>query len=290
MPRTPALPTAFALAALCVAAATAQAQSSRKSRGFEQTLPATAAGEELTAQSDLWVMRVDFKPVRLARVSVTDEATGQTRQELVWYLAWRATNAPLRTPERDTSAEPRNEFDPPPGERMFVPEFLLVTEDGTQTAHYDEILPTAFGQIRRREFRGELAGVAPKNTVTAAGPLPALKDGGDAEPIYGIATWRGIDPTTDKFTVYLGGFSNGYRIEQGPDGKDRVARRTGVLQFWRPGDEFGEDEREFRVGIDPRDRGPEAETIGAPKWEYLPDEARLPDGPPAAAADAGPDA
>ena len=117
----------------------------------------------------------------------------------------------------------------------------------------------------------------PETTVSAAGPLSQLKDGGEADPVYGIATWKGIDPQTDKFTIYLGGFSNGYRIEQGPDGNDRVARRTGVLKFWRPGDEFQEDESEFRVGVDTRDLEAGADSVGAPHWEYLPDEARLPD-------------
>ena len=101
-----------------------------------------------------------------------------------------------------------------------MPEFLLVTEDGTPVAHYDAILPTAFERIRRREFRGELTGVRAETTVSAAGPLPQLKDGGEADPIYGIATWRGVDPQTDRFTVYLSGFSNGYRIESGPDGSN----------------------------------------------------------------------
>ena len=294
------LPPAPPLAGLLTAAAavltlapagvsTASAQSA-VTGGFDETLPAVASGRETSTQADLWVMQVDFKPMRLVRLPIEDPQTGEVRRELVWYLVWRATNRPLKSPERDTSAVPQNVLDDPPGERPFVPELVLIGEDGSAKQYRDVVLPAVLPLIARRELRGPFKDVELKTSVEAAGDLPARVDR-DAAPgqgaVYGVATWTGIDPTTDKFTVLLNGFSNGYRLEEGPDGKEVVARRTGIVKFWRPGDEIDEREQEFRVGVDPR--GEEPLTAGVPQWEYLPDEAADSDGVGDIGAEAGDD-
>ena len=270
------------LALLFAAAVPADAQD-RGSGGFDNTLPAIASGEETSAQSDLWVMRVDFKPMRLVRLPVTNPETGETTRELVWYLVWRAANRPLKTPDRTDTTTPVNELDDPPGPRQFVPEFVLIGEDGSAKQYPDVILPSALPLIERRELRGDFADIALNTTVSAAGDLPPQND--DAllpeDYVYGVATWTGVDPETDRFTVLLNGFSNGYERTDGPDGRPVIERRTGILKFWRPGDAVDEDEREFRVGVDPR--GDQPALAGLPQWEYLPDEAVDADGE----ADAG---
>ena len=273
----PLLAKTAALALLLAAAAPAAGQG-RSAGGFDHTLPAVASGEETSAQSDLWVMRVDFKPMRLVRLPVTDPETGETARELVWYLVWRAANRPLRTPDRQDLTAPVNELDDPPGPRQFVPEFVLIGEDGSARQYQDVILPTALPLIERRELRGEFSDIELNTTVSAAGDLPPLVEG-DLRPedyVYGVATWTGVDPETDRFTVLLNGFSNGYERATGPDGEPVIERRTGLLRFWRPGDAVDENEREFRVGVDPRaESGPLA---GLPQWDYLPDEAVDSDG------------
>ena len=266
-------------AAAAVAPAPTAAAQSRASGGFDGTLPAIASGEELRSQADLWVMQVDFKPMRLAPLPVTDPETGETTNELVWYLVWRATNRPLKSPTRDTTAEPQNKLDDPPGERQFVPELVLIAEDGSAQQYRDVILPGVLPIIEQRELRGAFADVDLGTTVSAAGDLPdrVAADAPVGEgAVYGVATWTGVDPTTDHFTVLLNGFSNGYRIVDGPDGRPVVERRTGVIKFRRPGDEFDERETEFRLGVDPR--GDEPAAAGVPHWEYLPDEAADADG------------
>ncbi len=270
------------------AASPAFAQGGRNSGGFDATLPAIASGAEIRSQADLWVMQVDFKPMRLASLPVTDPATGETRRELVWYLVWRATNRPLQSPEKNTARTPRNELDPPPGERPFVPEFVLIGEDGTAQQYRDTILPNVLPIIERRELRGAFSDVELNTTVSAAGDLPprVAADAGFGEgATYGVATWTGVDPTTDRFTVLLNGFSNGYRLTTGPDGKPVTERRTGLLKFWRPGDEIDETESEFRLGVSPRGDTPPAD--GVPHWEYLPDEAIDADGKADAGGEAG---
>jgi len=71
----------------------------------------------------------------------------------------------------------------------------------------------------------------------------------------GVATWRGIDPTVAKFKVFMSGLSNGYRKVEGPEGKELIQRKTLVQEFWRPGDEFEQNEQEIRV-------------VETPKWIY----------------------
>ena len=278
MPESPPPARPLLAAALLFAAAAPAFAQDRTSGGFDYTLSAIATGEETSAQSDLWVMQVDFKPMRLVRLPVTDPQTGETTRELVWYLVWRAANRPLRTPDRADAVSPVNALDEPPGPRQFVPELMLIGEDGTAKQYQDVILPNALPLIERRELRGNFADIALNTTVSAAGDLPPLKEG-DLRPedyVYGVATWTGVDPETDRFTVLLNGFSNGYERTAGPDGEPVIERRTGILKFWRPGDAVDEDEREFRVGVDPR--GDQPALAGLPQWEYLPDEAVDADG------------
>ena len=223
-------------------------------RGFEASAPATANVEE-TGQTGFWTMQVDLKPMRLIRTTVTDAATGEPREELVWYLVYRAINRPVKAPPQDDTVIPQNNLDPPPGPQMFVPEFTLVVEDASrQRAHEDMILPTAQATIARREMRGEDAARTLKNTVEIVQPVPppAAADDAAEQPLYGVASWKGIDRRTANFTVYLSGFSNGFKQTTGPDGKPLILRRTLVLEFWRPGDDITVNEPQFQFRSQPR--------------------------------------
>jgi hypothetical protein len=227
-------------------------------RGYTIIAPAEAAGQELSSQDSLWVLEIQMKPVRMLWTEVTDPVTKQKSRELVWYLVYKAINRPLNRLADTSDSLPINEEDPAPGPPMFIPEFTLVTTDGgTQHAYPDELLPEAQAVISTRERQ------ALRNSVEAIGPLPPetpMEAQADpANVIHGVVTWRGIDPRTDEFTVFLSGFSNGYQIVKGPDGQPLVLRKTLVQDFWRPGDEFDQSEREIRV------RGPA-------RWEYIPDD------------------
>ncbi len=100
---------------------------------------------------------------------------------------------------------------------MFVPVFTLRTDDITddkpvQAIHQDVILPEAQAAINQREGRNY------KNSVEIMQPVPPAtpEDQGDENAIYGMAMFRGVDRETDFFTVYMAGFSNGYRYVDGP--------------------------------------------------------------------------
>lgn len=242
--------TAAAVIALSVTVAPAQLR-----RGFDIVVPAAPSGPELTNQPNLWVLETHLKPLRMIQVELTDPETGKKERQPVWYLVYKVVNRPLD--RRDGGDRtPVNETDPEPGPPLFVPEFTLVAQDaGDQTVYQDEILPEAHAAIERRE-RMQL-----KNSVQVVSPIPeeASQDSRSEKALYGVATWRGIDPGADFYTLYLSGFSNGYTHDEGPDGEQRVLRKTIVVDFWRPGDRFNPNEREYRLR-------------GEPRWIYRVDE------------------
>lgn len=209
--------------------------------GFDVRMDAIATNEEILRQPNLWVMEVTFKPMRMRWVNLKDPKTGKTKRELIWYLVYKAVNRPLdrRQPKLDTV--PRNIQDTPP-KPLFVPEFTLVGTDGGERKIYpDVIIPAAQADILKREARYprqprlrnsiELIGEVPPAT-----PETAKKE----NAVYGVAMWRGVDPETDFFTVYMSGFSNGYRKAGG-----LTYYKTIMQKYKRPGDRFFQTEAEI---------------------------------------------
>ncbi len=243
------------------------AQTPELKGGFEVRAIAAATGEELSRQTGLWILEVELKPMRLVRVDVTDPKTGKKAREIVWYLCYKAVNRPLIKKEDAENISPQNDYDPEPGRPLFVPEFTLVTDDGDkQTVHQDQVVPEAQAAILKRESR-RADGPKYRNSVQVVGELPEAVDGEAPQDkaIWGVAMFRGIDPATDAFTLYLTGFSNAYKVmPASPDdaGEPLVMRKTLIQKFARPGDEFDLSEAEFRL-------------VGDPVWDYRPDDVRV---------------
>ncbi|MEQ8634904.1 hypothetical protein [Gimesia maris] len=232
------------------------AQKNTLNRGFSISPDLVATGEELASQKSLWVMEAVFKPMRMVRMDLTDPLTGKKEKTLVWYLVYKCVLRPIERPNSTTEFTPENAEVTPPGPPLFVPEITLITNDNGQQKKYpNQILPEAELIINQRE-RHQF-----KNAVDIIGELPpvTLPDSKEENAIYGICLWTGIDPGTDYFTVSFAGLSNGYKKVEGPDGKMQTWRKTLIQQYWRPGDEFGQQEHEFR----PK---------GKPYWVYLPDD------------------
>lgn len=249
--RAAALLGALAVAPRFVAAET--------TRGFDQIAASTATLTEQNRQRGLWVLEVQMKPMRMVWVDLPT-ADGGSRRDQIWYLAYRATNRPLLRPEGDDT-EPVNELDPVPQKPLFIPELTLVTYDDPARqepvqALRDVVLPPAVAAINQREAHRPGEPVL-KDTVSVIQPVPdAAADDADAQWIYGVATWRGVDPDTDFFKVILDGFTNGYEKREGADGQPELWRKVLVQEFVRPGDRFDPNQAEFGFA-------------GKPKWEYL---------------------
>ena len=213
---------------------------------------------------------------------------------------------------------------------LFIPELTLITQDGATKIYADSLIAAAEKVIRGREQRLLPPGSVLKNSVKIEGAIPEITapDEKPEKAHFGVAMWRGVDPTADRFTIMLAGFSNGYKLVRGPvtyqtleervkdgkltfsdqiwDGKspwraasetynlfdakkpgpadpeaniwfytttyDRVTddeeqpiiwRKTLIQRFWRPGDEFNRQEKEYRFD-------------GDPEWIYQPDDNRIP--------------
>ncbi|MCA9025873.1 MAG: hypothetical protein KDA86_11760 [Planctomycetaceae bacterium] len=233
-------------------------------RGFDTVARAIATGEERQRQPDLRVFEVQYKLPRIVWVDITDPKTGQQQREQIWYLAYRTANRVLANREDDTNTTPVNVLDPLPGPTQFIPEFTLTTYDQQGSEQYleqylDVILPEATAVINTIERRRPSDPVFLDSVNIVQSLPPAVpSDAEDVDWIYGVATWRNVDPETDFFTISMRGFSNGYELKAGPDGETVTWRNTLVQQVSRRGDRFDPDQIEF-------------EYTEPPEWVYLPD-------------------
>lgn len=232
----------------------AQLSERKKAQGFVALADGDATGRELTEQSELWMLEVRLKPMRLIWVDTTDPETGKPRRDMVWYLVYQAVARPQEGRVDDGDLDPVNVEDPPPGRPLFIPEFTLVTTGKEQTHVYrDVVFPEAMEQILQREKRPL------KNSVEIVGPIPPATphDSAEEHVIDGVAIFKNVDRRTDFFRILMGGFTNAYRMVEGPDGEPTVVRKTIIQKYTRPGDEFLQDESEFKLD-------------GEPEWIYLP--------------------
>ncbi|MCA9071101.1 MAG: hypothetical protein KDA84_19370, partial [Planctomycetaceae bacterium] len=213
-------PTLACLGLFVGTSAPSPAQDNSK-KEFPLVAKVNPSGEELSAQSRLWMMEVQMKPMRMIQVTLTNPETGRNQVENVWYMAYKAINRPLPFKEDTANVTPINDDDKEPLPQMFVPVFTLRTDDITngmpvRKTYPDEIIPEAQAAINRREKRNNQNAYKNSVEIMQAVPEPTPEDQGEANAIYGVAMWRGVDRNTDYFTIYLSGFSNGYRYVNDP--------------------------------------------------------------------------
>jgi hypothetical protein len=233
-------------------------------RGFEKRIRATASGEELNRQRNIWVLEVEFKPMRMIFLDSNDPSTGRSKKDQVWYLVYRAVNRALPNRKVDDEVVPRNDVEPRPGKDKFIPEFTLLTFDSPQRevpaeVYHDVIIPEAVRRVNVLERRRT---DDPKflDSVSVVQDLPdeVAADAENPQYIYGVAVWKNVNPDRDFTRVIMRGFSNGYESAEGPDGKPVTSRKVILQDFLRRGDRFDPNQAEFLFD-------------GNPRWEYQPD-------------------
>jgi hypothetical protein len=264
MPRRVVILQIVGILAACTGGSPARPAAAQPTRGFNTVAPAVSSGLERQRQPDLYVFEVQFKPLRMIFVDVTDPQTGETRREQVWYLAYRAVNRSFETRADDTDTTPVNVLDPLPGPSQFLPEFTLITHDRPDSdlpvhEYLGDVVPevtAAINQVERRRPADPLF----LDSVSIVQPLPGAfpPDESRVDWIYGVAMWRNVDPDADFFRVVIRGFSNAYERRPGPDGQALTWRKTLVQRFLRRGDRYDPNQIEF-------------EHNGPPEWVYLPD-------------------
>ncbi|MBX3444637.1 MAG: twin-arginine translocation signal domain-containing protein [Planctomyces sp.] len=239
------------------------AQPPALTRGFDQTSPAYASGEELNRQRNIWVMEVQYKPMRMVFLPRTNADGSAAAPDQVWYLAWRAINRPLTNRKVDDETVPVNDVEPRPGPDIFIPDFTLVSFADRTTeipvdVYHDVVIPAAVRRVNVLERRSTSDPLF-LDSVSLIRDLPpeVSSDEADQPWVYGVAMWRNPNPDIDFFKVIMRGFSNGYEIDDGPDGQPLKSRKVLVQKFTRLGDRFDPDQKEFAFD-------------GNPTWEYQP--------------------
>jgi len=204
---------------------------------------------------------VQFKPVRMLRISVTDPSTGRSVPKLVWYLVYRVIprdyselagddQNELRRQLHDEATDPQNDVETVRAPKLMMPRFVLeVNDQGSEARYVDQPSPEIQQAIMRREFRGDAARLPVFNSVDGIMevPEPVSIDDPDqlAKAVYGVAIWSDVDPDTDYFKVEMTGFTNAYRLPPG-QGDTSVEEKIFVQYFGRPGDSIDPNEAEFR--------------------------------------------
>ncbi len=216
---------------------------------------------EMVFRRDVWCLELSFKPLRMLHVDLPQKS-GKMQRKLVWYLVYRVRNTGAGLAPQEQADGSYTTVDKQLGTQRFLPQFVLTSQDRDsqgnriRKSYLDRIVPAAVPAIRRRELpRGELL-----TSVEISNRMLEPETGRTQGGLWGVAIWEDVDPEIDFFSVYVGGLTNAYRWEDtaeafqlgDPPGKGRkFFRKTLQLNFWRPGDSFGENEREIRYGSAP---------------------------------------
>jgi hypothetical protein len=214
-----------------------------------RTLKELATGT--TFRQTAYCLEFTFKAPRMIWVDVP-QASGKMQRKLIWYLLYHVKNPggqlkPVAQPDGTFQVE---KVDEPV---TFDPHFVLESLE-YRKAYLDRVIPVAVEAIRQKEDPNRPL----LNTVEmAATPIAVSTDRADQSK-WGVATWEDVDPRIDFFAIDVQGLSNALRwvdppgaYQKGdPPGKGRVlTQKTLRLNFWRPGDEYAEDERSTQFGI-----------------------------------------
>jgi len=207
--------------------------------------PDFTLAKDVVFRRDIWALRFSFKPVRMIWVDIPQPGDKMGR-ELVWYMVYSVTNShPVLHPVLGGDGKYTVERVSKP--LRFIPQFLLQDQE-EEKVYSSQLIPVAMGAIRMREDpRRRLL-----NTVEMA-----EKQIAPGETVWGVVTWKGVDPKIDLFSVYVIGLTNAYRWKDTPGeykpgdpigtGR-RLQWKTLKLNFWRPGDEYYQHEGEIRYG------------------------------------------
>jgi hypothetical protein len=211
--------------------------------------------------NDVWCLEFAFKPLRMIAVDVP-QPSGRAVRKNIWYMVYRVRNtgAGLTGKANDDGT-----FETAPkstDDIRFIPELVLVSNDRAagqrvRKAYLDRIVPTALEPIRQREMpRGQLV-----NSAEMATELLKIEGGRTQQGVWGVAMWEDVDPQIDFFSVYVRGLSNAlnwtdpegaFKPGDPPGTGRKFTYKTLQLNFWRPGDDIAEDEREIRFGTAPQ--------------------------------------
>lgn len=207
--------------------------------------PELELAKDVVFRRTIWHLEFQYKPMRMILVDVP-QADGRMKRKLIWYMVYRVSN-PGKVMPSVQAADGTYQLQDSDQPVLFIPEFRLASHEFNKV-YPDRVIPIAMGPIRMREDPN-------REFYNSVDIVRRIEPG---KTVWGVVTWEDVDPRIDRFSVYVNGLTNAYRWEDTPGafkpgdpiGKGRKwVRKTLKLNFWRPGDEYYEHEKEFRVGI-----------------------------------------
>jgi len=167
----------------------------------------------------IWVLDFTFKPLRIRTVDIPGKG-----RRTVHYLYYRVVNR---------TGSPR----------MFVPQFIMVNEDGKKIE--DQVIPEVVPLIQNREDPT----IPILGAVNIMGVIPPSTKPDVDDAVFGVAVWDKWDPKADRFRIFVRGLSDGYKEFPAPSGgKPTVKYKTLQINFIRRGDERNVSENEIEFG------------------------------------------
>jgi hypothetical protein len=201
-------------------------------------------------KADTWTLNFGYYPVRI----VTVDVPGRGKQP-VWYLLteiWNKSGSP----------------------QLAIPEFTLVSKDLDMPGSYpDEPLPAVVKQIIAIEDPKNLYNIQTATQVLK-NKIPMTKIDSVPNSVRVLAVWTTVPAkaaTLNKFSIYVGGLSNGLIESDGSDGSKTIRRKTLQLDFVKP-----TDTRNIRSDDIKAD---DNNGLGGEKWYYRSSTVKKPDVP-----------
>lgn len=204
-------------------------------------------------EHDVWGLDFAFKPIRYIRIPGSDG-----KERLIWYMVYKVKNGPTKRYVHDTTENNNLRAVPVDKPFLFIPRFELESYDVKKT-YSEKVMPEAVAAIQLREDKNRKLLTTAEMTGEILPSVAATKDTPEIDrTVWGVATWEGVDPRTDRFSIYVHGLTNAYKwVDEpaafkvgDPIGKGRTYQYQVLkLNFWRPSDTKYEHEEEIRFGI-----------------------------------------
>jgi hypothetical protein len=212
-----------------------------------------AKASHVVLRHNVWNLEFAFKPLRMVYIDVP-QPNGKMHRKLIWYMVYRVRNlgghlspkeAPNKTWQPDIVDNILNiGAEQASGVVRFFPHFVLESRE-LGLSYLDRVIPAAIPVIQQREMRGGKLYSTVEITKVSIPVTSPDADGG----VWGVATWEGVDPRIDYFSIFVGGLTNAVRFAGDPPDPATHLHKNLQLNFWRPGDEVDEHEGEIRYGI-----------------------------------------
>ncbi len=211
--------------------------------------------QDVIFRRQIWALEFGFKPLRMLEVDVP-QADGTVVPRKVYYLVYYVkNNGSHLNPKPQPDAQGNVIYDTQPVNHTirFFPSFVLQAHD-VDRAYLDELIPAALEPIRLREDPNRTF----YDSVSISSVTIPVSSPYEDNSVWGIATWTGVDPRSDFFSVFVQGLTNAYRWQDPPGAfragdapmtGRRFTFKTLQLNFWRAGDAIDTREDEIRFGV-----------------------------------------